>query len=136
MSLLLAAVMDEIFTVLDAAGIGLNVPGEGSGVRARPPAPYVELPTINYQEPGPGLHRIPDLGLTVVFGQANNAKVFRTALEYASPAGPKSVRAALHAHHWTSCGTLFVLSAEPGIEVVQGSNPAITYTFKIQITGG
>lgn len=136
MSLLLADLMDEIFAVLDAAGIGLVVPAEGSGVRARPPAPYMELPNILYQEPGPGLSRIPELGLTIIFGPANNSKVFRTALEYASPAGPKSVRAALHAHHWTKCGTLFVLSAEPGIEMIQGKNPALAYTFKIQITGG
>ncbi len=136
MSLLLADVVDEIFTVLDAAAIGLHVPGEGSGVRARPPAPYVELPTIQYQQPGPGQHRIDDLGLTIIFGPANNATVFRKALEYASPSGPKSVRAALHAHDWTTCGTLFVTSAEPGVEIVQGQNPALSYTFKIQITGG
>lgn len=136
MSLLLAAVMDEIFTVLEAASIGLHVPGQGSGVRARPPAPYVELPTIQYQQPGPGQHRIDDMGLTVVFGPANNSRVFRTALEYASPSGPKSIRAALHAHTWASCGTLFVTSAEPGVEMFQGQSPAITYTFKIQITGG
>jgi hypothetical protein len=136
MSLLLDELMDEIFDVLDAAGIGLVVPAEGSGVRARPPAPYVELPTIQYQEPGPGLNRIPELGLTIVFGPANNSKVFRTALQYASPAGPKSVRVALMAHHWTKCGTLFVTAAEPGVEVIQGKDPAITYTFKLQITGG
>jgi hypothetical protein len=136
MSLLLADLMDEIFSVLAAANIGLVVPSEGSGVRARPPAPYLELPAIQYQEPGPGLNRIPELGLTIVFGPANNSKVFRTALEYASPAGPKSVPAALRAHHWTSVGTLFVTAAEPGIEVIQGKDPAITYTFKLQITGG
>lgn len=136
MTLLLADVMDEIFAVLEAADIGLNVPAEGSGVRARPPAPYLMLPVIKYQEPGPGLHRIDDLGVTIVFGQANNATVFRRALEYASPAGPKSVRAALHAHDWVTCGTLFVTSAEPDTVVDQGQNPALAYTFKIQITGG
>lgn len=135
MTLLLADLMDEILSVLDAANIGLVVPSKG-GVRARPPAPYVELPTINYQQPGPGISRIPEFGLVVIFGPANNPEVFRTALEYASPGGPKSIRAALHAHDWVKCGTLFVTSAEPGIEVVQGQNPAISYTFKIDITGG
>ncbi len=78
----LVALMDEIFEVLATAGIGLNVPGESDrgGVRAGPPAPYVELPEVTYGEPGPGLDRIKDLGLTVIFGPANNVKVFRTAL--------------------------------------------------------
>lgn len=136
MSMDLGAVMDEILTVLDNAGIGLNVPGEGSGVRATPPAPYVELPEIIYGEPGPGLDRVPDFAVTVIFGPANNAKVFRTALSYASPGGATSIPAALRAHAWVSCGTLFVKSAEPSIENVQGKNPAIAYTFHLDVTGG
>lgn len=136
MSMDLGALMDEIFATLDAAGIGLHVPGEGSGVRARPPSPYIELPEIIYGEPGPGLDRITDLGITVIFGPANNAKVFRTALAYASPGGALSIPAALRAHAWVSCGTVFVKSAEPSIETVQGSNPAIAYTFHLDVTGG
>lgn len=132
----LASVMDEIFAVLEAADIGLNVPGDGPGVRGGIPAPYVELPDVTYGEPGPGLDRVPDLGLTVVFGPANNATVFRTALLYASPSGTQSIRAALMAHTWTSCGTLFVARAEPSLETVAGQNPAIAYTFHLDITGG
>lgn len=132
----LALVMDEIFATLEAANIGLNVPGDGPGVRGGVPAPYVELPEIKYGLPGPGLDRIEDLGLTVVFGPANNATVFRTALLYASPSGPESIRAVLMAHTWTSCGTLFVARAEPTLENVAGANPAIAYTFHLDITGG
>lgn len=128
-------VFDEIFAVLDDAGIGLTVPDDRGGVRARPPSPYVELPEITYAAAGPGLDRIPDLGLVVVFGPANNAKVFRTALEYASTTGPKSIRAALMAHTWESCDTVFVTRAEPTEETVHGSNPQIAYTFHIDITG-
>lgn len=126
---------DELFEVLDAAAIGLHVPTEKGGSRGRPPAPYVELPEITYGAAGPGLDRITDLGLTVVFGPANNPTVFRTALEYASTTGPKSVPAALMAHAWVSCHTLFVRSAEPSIESLQGGNPSIGYTFHIDITG-
>lgn len=128
--------MDEIFAVLDAADIGLNVPGDGPGVRGSVPAPYVELPEITYGEPGPGLDRISELGVTVVFGPANNATVFRTALDYASPSGAHSIRAALEAHTWTSCGTVYVRRAEPSLETVAGGNPAIAYTFHLDITGG
>jgi hypothetical protein len=131
----LALLFDEIFTVLDAAAIGLNVPTDGHGVRGGPPAPYVELPMITYGEGGPGLDRITDCGLLVVFGPANNPIVFRLALEYASTTGTNSIKAALEAHHWTHCGTLFVRSAEPTMETVTGNNPAIAYTFHIDVTG-
>lgn len=132
----LVALMDEIFEVLATAGIGLNVPGESDrgGVRAGPPAPYVELPEVTYGEPGPGLDRIKDLGLTVIFGPANNVKVFRTALAYASPAGVQSIPAALLAHEWVAAGTVWVTTAEPSIENVQGANPSIAYTFHLDIT--
>jgi hypothetical protein len=95
------------------------------------------LPTIMYQEPGPGLQRIEDLVLTVVFGPANNPKVFRTALEYASTSGTsRSLWAAIRAHTWTTVGTLFVRSAEPNTDSLRDSNPQVAYDFHIDITGG
>lgn len=130
----LVALMDELFTVLETAGIGLNVPDDRGGVRAGPPSPYMELPELVYGEPGPGLDRIPDLGCTVIFGPANNAKVFKTALAYASPAGDYSIPAALLAHEWVAAGTVWVTRAEPSIENVQGNNPSIAYTFHLDIT--
>lgn len=136
MSMDLVAFFDEVFTALDAADIGLIVPSDKGGTRAGPPSPYVELPEITYGEPGPGLDRIKDLSITVIFGPANNAQIFRLALAYASPGGTKSIPAALRAHTWESCGTVFVKSAEPSIEDVQGRNPAIAYTFHLDITGG
>lgn len=132
----LVTFFDEIFDVLEAAGIGLTIPDDGPGVRASPPAPYVQLPTLAYQDPGPGLHRIPDLELSIVFGQANNTQVFRTALAYASPAGPLSVRAALHAHDWVSVGTVYVTGADPFLEALAAGNPLIAYTFHLDVTGG
>lgn len=130
----LVDVFDEMFEVLEAADIGLNVPGQG-GVRHGPPAPYAELPEITYAGEGPGLDRISDMALSVVFGPANNTEVFRQALAAASTTGEKSIRAALMAHEWTSCSTFFVRSAEPSMETVQGNNPSIIYTFHIDITG-
>jgi hypothetical protein len=132
----LAELYDEIFTVLDAAQIELHVPNDGPGVRGAVPAPYVELPPIVYGAGGPGLHRIDDLGLAIFFGPANNATVFRTALAYASTTGDKSIKSVLEAHAWEACGTMFVASAEPTVETVQGSNPSLGYTFHLQITGG
>lgn len=136
MTLSLPAFFDELFATLDTANIGLNVPGSSGGVRHRPPAPYVELPDITYGAGGPGLHRIDDLGLLIKFGPANNAKVFRQALDYASPSGANSIKQVLEAHHWTAAGTVFVARAEPTIEGEQGSNPALGYTFHLQVTGG
>lgn len=136
MSMDLSAFFDEVFSVLDAAAIGLNIPGEGGGVRAGVPAPFVELPMITYGEPGPGLDRLTDLGITVVFGPANNAEVFRLALRYASPGGALSIPAALRAATWTTVGTVFVKNAEPTTEIVQGAGPSIAYTFHLDITGG
>lgn len=132
----LAALYDEIFAALEAADIGLNVPGDGPGVRGGTPAPYAELPTITYGAGGPGNHRIDDLGLMIVFGPANNAQVFRLALEHASTSGAKSIKTILEAHSWVACGSFYVTSAEPSVETVQGGNPALAYTFHLQITGG
>lgn len=133
----LNAFFDEMFEVLDAAAIGLTIPDETGARAGEPPAPYVMLPEINYQEPGPGLHRIEDLVVTVVFGPANNPRVFRTALEYASTSGTtKSIWAALRAHTWTSVGTVFIRSAIPNHDSLRDSNPQVAYDFHIDITGG
>jgi hypothetical protein len=134
--MILADLYDEIFEVLDAADIGLNVPGDGPGTRSGPPAPYVELPDITYAAGGPGNHRIDDLGLMIIVGPANNRQTYRLALELASTTGTKSIPARLAAHTWVHCGTLFVARAEATLETVQGGNPAFAYTFHLQITGG
>lgn len=130
----LAAVYDEIWTVLAAADIGLTVPDEHTR-RARPPAPFMELPEITYSAGGIGLDRIEDLGLVVVFGEANNRKVFDLALEYASTTGERSVKQALESHDYTSCDRVYVRSAEPTIETVQGGNPQLAYIFHLDLTG-
>lgn len=127
--------LDELFGVLDAADIGLNVPGDGPGVRGGLPAPYVELPEITYGESGPGLDRLTDLSLMIIFGPADNANVFELALQHASSGGPKSIKVLLEQHAWTTCGTFFVKSAEPSIETERGNNPALAYTFHIDVTG-
>jgi hypothetical protein len=131
----LGDIFDEIFEVLGAAGIGLTIPGDGAGARATPPSPHVELPEVVYQSAGKGLHRISDLGLVIVFGPATNPEMFKQALAYASPDGALSVTAALMAHTWTSCDTLFVLRAEPVYDTVHGQNLAIAYNFHLDITG-
>lgn len=131
----LPALYDEIFTVLAAADIGLHVPDDGPGVRAGVPAPYIELPEVMYGDAGTGLSRIPDLTLTVVVGQANNANVFRAALDYAASGQPQSVKDALEAHTWTNCDTVFVKRAEPDVEPIQGSNALLMYHFHIDVTG-
>lgn len=136
----LPPLIDEIFDVLrEDAGLELNVPGavagDGAGNQAMPPAPFVELPEIVFGSGGHGLDRIPDFGLTIVFGPANNHQVFMRALEAASTTGAKSVWAALTNHAWTTCDTLYVLRAEPLIDTVRGGNPAVVYTFHLDITG-
>lgn len=124
--------LDEIFGVLEDVP-GLNVP-ETPGVQARMPSPSVELPEVVYGEHGPGLDRISDLVLMIIFGQPNNAQVFRSALEYASTSGARSIRAALQAHAWEACSTLYVARAEPIVDTFNG-HPGLAYAFHIQITG-
>lgn len=125
---------DEIWQVLSDVP-GLHVPVDGPGVRAGVPAPYVELPEIVYGDYGPGLDRIEDLALTVVFGPAHNAEVFRDALQYASTSGARSVPAALRAHTWQHCHTLYVRRAEPETLPDRGGTPALGYTFHLDISG-
>jgi hypothetical protein len=130
----LADVLDEIWGVLEDIP-GLNVPDDGPGIDAGPPSPYLELPEVVYGAAGPGLDRIEDLGLTVVFGPANNTLVFRAALEAASTTGPRSIQAALMAHAWSSVHTLYVKSAEPTTVNPRGANTQLAYVFHLDITG-
>ena len=125
-------VLDEIFGVLEDVP-GLNVPST-PGVLAKMPSPSVELPAVVYGDQGPGLDRITDLVLMIVFGQPNNAQVFRSALEYASTSGARSIRAALQGHSWSSCSTFYVRSAEPIVDTFNG-HPGLAYAFHIDITG-
>lgn len=131
----LRAIFDEAFAVLAAADIGLTVPRNEVGVHTEPPSPYLSLPEVTYGEAGRGLDRLTDLALIVIVGPANNPETFDLALEFASSGGPKSIPVLLQEHTWTSCGTLFVRSAEPSIETERGNNPALAYTFHLDVTG-
>jgi hypothetical protein len=124
----------EIWVVL-ATVPGLRVPVDGLGLVVGPPSPYVELPEVTYGEYGPGLDRIPDLGLTVVFGPANNAQTFREALQYASTSGAKSIPAILAGHAWFSCHTLRAGRAEPVTLEPRDGNPLLGYVFHLDISG-
>lgn len=129
----LADFLDEVWAVLDTVP-DLNIPDDQSG-SASPPTAYLELPDVTYGEYGPGLDRITDYGLTVVFGPANNELVFRTALEAASTTGARSIPRALRLHTWTTVHTLYVKSAEPTSIERQGSNRALAYVFHLDISG-
>lgn len=130
----LADFLDEVWAVLEDIP-GLNVPDDGPGVSGAPPTPYVELPDVTYGDYGPGLDRIPDLGLTVVFGPANNRQTYRAALEAASTSGTRSIPAALRAHTWTTAHTVRVARAEPTEIELRGANTALAYVFHLDITG-
>ncbi len=128
----LADLVDEILSVLDGVA-GINV--AAAGVGATPPTPFIELPEVTYGEYGPGLDRITDLALTVVFGPAANEQTFRLALQHASTTGPQSIPYALRQHTWTSCHTVFVRKAEPDTVEWRGANAAIAYVFHLDISG-
>lgn len=130
----LADVLDELWVVLEGIP-GLNVPDDGPGVSGAPPTPFVELPDVTYGEYGPGLDRITDLGLTVVFGPANNRQTYRAALEAASTSGARSIPAVLRAHNWEACHTMRVARAEPTEVDLRGANTALAYVFHLDITG-
>ncbi len=126
-------VVEEVYGVF-ATVDGINVAPDGAGVLATPPAPYVELPELVFGEYGAGLDRL-TMMVTVVFGPANNTQTFTKALQYASSSGPLSIRAALRAHSWSTCSTLFVRRAEPTITESRASNPELGYTFHLDISG-
>jgi hypothetical protein len=127
----LSDLLDEVFDVL--AGVpGLTAPGAGT-VRITPPAPYAELPEVTYGAHGNGLDALA-LEIAVYFGQPTERGVFSTALEYASTSGAKSIPAALEAHSWAACDTLYVRSAAPAVDNVSG-HPLLGYVFTLDITG-
>lgn len=127
----LSDLMDEVFAVLSGVD-GLNDSGPGV-VRLTPPAPFAELPDITYGAHGNGLDALA-LEVAVYFGQPTERGVFARALEYASTSGAKSIPAALRAHPWTACDTLFCRRADRTIDVVTG-HPMLGYVFTLDITG-
>jgi hypothetical protein len=131
----LADLLDEIWEVLEGIP-GLNVSDDGPGSAAGgTPAPHLELPALVYGQYGSGLDAIPDLGLVVVFGPANNELVYRQALEAASTSGARSIPLALKNATFTACHTLRVAGADPLTIEQRGGNLALAYEFHLHITG-
>lgn len=103
----------ELGTAL-ATIAGLRVPPWGVE-RVTPPAAIIALPErIEYDYSGynRGADRFPDLAVVVLVGKPEQRASRKAIAAYADGSGPKSVKAAVEAHTYTSCDTVRVAWAE------------------------
>jgi hypothetical protein len=115
---------------------GLRTPPWGVA-KVQPPAAVVALPErVVFDETyGRGKDRYPDLPLVVLVG-APEARASRKALAaYADGSGPRSVKAVLEAHLWTTCEVLTVTSVDFDAGATFAGTPLLAAIFHLDIIG-
>lgn len=130
----LEAVMDEVAAVL-AQVTGLNVfPYPPPTVT--PPAGYVSYPrSIDFDETYQrGEDDFTDLPIVLIAGKPYDLSSRDAVAAWAAGDGPKSVKALMEAHAWTSCDDLTVTSCEFGVEVIAGVD-YLAAMFKATVAG-
>jgi hypothetical protein len=130
----LDAVMDEAAKVL--SGItGLRVFAYPAPT-VTPPAGYLSYPrSIDLDETfGRGEDRFTDLPMVLVAGDPTESRTRDTIAAWASGSGPKSVKAHMEAHTWTSCDDLTVTQVEFDVELIAGV-PYLAAMFKATVVG-
>ncbi|SCF22626.1 hypothetical protein [Micromonospora mirobrigensis] len=126
-------VVAELTTAL--APTGLRVPPWGVE-RITPPAAVIALPErIDYDSTyGRGSDRWPDLPLVVLVGKPEARTSRKAVAAYADGSGPKSVKATLEAHTYTSCDSVRVAWAEFDNARYAGTD-YLACIFHLDITG-
>lgn len=84
------------------------------------PAGYVSYPaSIDYDETyGRGEDRFTDLPMVLVASRVTDRAARDTVAAWAAGDGPKSVKARMEAHTWTSCDDLTVNSCKFDVETI------------------
>ncbi|WP_433368372.1 hypothetical protein ACQPZX_41435 [Actinoplanes sp. CA-142083] len=101
-----------------------------------PPAGYVSYPrSIDFDEEYQrGGDQFTDLPMVLLAGKADDKSARDTVAAWAAGSGPKSVKARMEAHAWTTCDDLTVTSCEFDIERI-GSVPYLAAMFKATVVG-
>jgi hypothetical protein len=127
-------VMDEVASVLREI-TGLNVfpyPPES----LTPPAGYVSYPrSIDMDGTyGRGEDQFTDLPIVLVASKVMTLAARETVAAWASGDGPKSIKAFMEAHSWTTCDDLTVTSGEFDVEKIAGVD-YLAVMFKATVVG-
>lgn len=114
---------------------GLSVP-EWGVQRVFPPAAIIALPErIEYDSTYVrGSDRIPDLEVVVLVANPTQPTARREIAAYTDGSGPKSVKAAVEAHEYTSCDSIRVAWAEFDTAKYAGTD-YLAAIFHLDITG-
>lgn len=130
----LDAVMDEVAGVL-AQITGLRVFAYPPPTLT-PPGGYVSYPlSIDYDETyGRGEDDFRDLPIVLVAAKVTDRSARDTVAAWAAGDGPKSIKALMEAHAWTSCDDLTVTSCEFDVESVAGVD-YLAAMFKATVAG-
>lgn len=112
----LADVMDEVAQVLGQI-TGLRVFEYPPGSVAAPAGAVSYPESIDYDQTYQrGTDQITDLPMVLVVGKATERSARDTVSAWTAGSGPRSVKALMEAHTWTSCDDLTVTSC--GFDVV------------------
>jgi hypothetical protein len=127
-------VMDEVASVL-AEITGLNVFAYPPP-KLVPPGGYVSYPqSIDMDETyGRGSDQFTDLPIVLVTSKVTDLTARDTVAAWAAGDGPKSVKAFMEAHSWTTCDDLTVTSCEFDVELIAGV-PYLAAMFKATVVG-
>jgi hypothetical protein len=127
-------VMDEVAGVL-AQVTGLRVFAYPPPTLV-PPAGYVSYPlSIDMDATyGRGEDDFRDLPIVLVVGKVTDRTARDTVAAWAAGSGPRSVKALMEAHTWTSCDDLTVTSCEFDVEKIAGVD-YLAAMFKATVVG-
>lgn len=130
----LDAIMDEVAVVLNRI-TGLRVTAYPPPT-ITPPAGYVSYPqAVDFDTTyGRGEDTVRDLPIVLLSGKAVDRAARDTVAAWAAGDGPRSVKAAMEAHAWTSCDDLTVTSCEFDVETI-GAVPYLAIMFKATAVG-
>lgn len=114
---------------------GLRVPPWGVE-KVSPPAALISLPErITYDETYQrGADKYEDVQVIVLVGRPNNRAARKAIAAYADGSGPKSVKAAVEAHAYTSCSEPHVAWCEFTDATYAGTS-YLAAIFHCEITG-
>ncbi|MFI1195512.1 hypothetical protein ACH4T9_19955 [Micromonospora sp. NPDC020750] len=130
----LGAVAEELRAALGVIE-GLNV-AEWGVKRVQSPAAVVSLPErVDYDATyGRGSDQLTDMAVLVLIARPTDPATLREVATYADGSGPRSVKAAIEAHTYTSCDSVTVVSAE--FERVSYADiEYLAAMFRLDITG-
>lgn len=101
-----------------------------------PPSMIISYPeSVTFDQTyGRGMDVITGLPLIIAIGRPTNTKLAPTAKACVSGSGPKSIKAALEAHDWTTCSEVTATRADFDVVSIGGDDVLIC-AFSLTVAG-